>query len=108
MKMIWAVVRSNKVEAIARALKKIGVSGCTVCPVRGYGEEWHRYEPLIHGAHYKLETIVRDAEVDGVVKSILAEAHSGHEGDGVLTVLELNEVVSIKTKAPTREKISEQ
>jgi len=35
MKMIWAVVRSSKVEAIARALKKIGVGGRTVYPVRG-------------------------------------------------------------------------
>jgi len=63
MKMIWAVVRSSKVEPIARALKKIGVSGCAVYPVRGYGEECHLYEPLIHGAHYKLEAIVRDEEV---------------------------------------------
>ena len=107
MKMIWAVVRSNKVEAIARALKKIGVSGCTVFPVRGYGEEWHLYEPLIHGAHYKLEAIVRDGEVKRVVESILNQAHSGHEGDGILTVLDLNEVVSVKTKARTNESLGE-
>jgi nitrogen regulatory protein P-II 1 len=107
MKMIWAVVRSGKVEAVARALKKIGVSGCTVYPVQGYGEQWHLYEPLIHGAHYKLETIVRDEEVERVVASILDQAHSGHEGDGILSVLDLNEVVSVKTKDRTRESLSE-
>jgi len=107
MKMIWAVVRSNKIEAIARQLKKIGVSGCTVYPVRGYGEAWPLYEPLIHGAHYKLETIVRDEEVEKVVESILDHAYSGHEGDGILSVLELSEVVSVKTKARTTESLSE-
>ncbi len=54
MKLIWAVVRSDKIELIARQLKSIGVSGCTVYPVRGYGEQWHLYEPLIHGGHHRL------------------------------------------------------
>ncbi len=30
MKMIWAAVRSAKVELIARELKKTGLSGCTI------------------------------------------------------------------------------
>ena len=107
MKLIWAVVRSNKVEAIARALKEIGVSGCTVYPVRGYGEEWHLYEPLIHGAHYKLEVIVRDGEVEKAVENILNHAHSGRDGDGILSVLDLNEVVSVKTKARTAKSFCE-
>ncbi len=98
MKMIWAVVRSDKVEPIARRLKKIGVGGCTVYPVRGYGEQWHLYEPLIHGSHHKLEAIVRDDQVSGAVESILDQGSSGQEGDGILSVLEVNEVASVKTK----------
>ena len=50
MKMIWVVVRSSHVKEIAAGLKEIGVGGCTVYPVRGYGEEWHVYEPLVHVA----------------------------------------------------------
>lgn len=98
MKMIWAVVRSTKVEAIARALKKVGVSGCTVYPVRGYGEEWHLYEPLIHGGHHKLEAIVEDGQVDRVVKVVLDNASTGSEGDGILSVFELQHVLSLRTK----------
>lgn len=48
MKMIWAVVRSDKVEQIARRLNKAGISGCTVYPVRGYGEHWHRQVGRAH------------------------------------------------------------
>ena len=51
MKMIWAVVRSSKVGDITRQLKEIGASGCTVYPVRGYGEcrnefDWSTLEYL--------------------------------------------------------------
>jgi len=97
MKMIWAVVRSGKVEEIARQLKKIGVTGCTVYPARGYGEEWHLYEPLIHGGHHKLEAIVDDDQVDTVVKEIAEYASTGREGDGILSVFDLNDVVLLRT-----------
>ena len=98
MKMIWAVVRSGKVEEIARQLKKIGVSGCTVYPVRGYGEEWQSlraYDPR----HQKLEAIVKDTQVDQAVKEIANNGSTGLEGDGILAVFELKDVMSIRTKA---------
>ena len=98
MKMIWAVVRSGKVEPIARELKKIGVSGCTVYPVRGYGEEWHLYEPLIHGGHHKIEAIVEDNQVDNVLKLISHHSYTGLEGDGILSVIDLGTVVNIRSK----------
>ena len=98
MKMIWALVRSSKVEEIARRLKKIGVSGCTVYPVRGYGEEWHLYEPLIHGGHHKLEAIVREDQVESVVREIAEGAWTGIEGDGMLSVFDLDHVVHLRTK----------
>lgn len=102
MKMVWAVVRWSKVEEIARRLKKIGISGCTVYPVRGYGEEWHLYEPLIHGGHYKLEAIVEEGQVEGVVKEITEGASTGIEGDGILSVFDLAEVVHLRTKVQVK------
>jgi nitrogen regulatory protein PII len=41
MKMVWAVVRSSKLDEVAGRLKSIGVSGCTVSRARGYGDERH-------------------------------------------------------------------
>ena len=98
MKMIWAVVRSSTVEPIARALKKIGVSGCTVYPIRGYGEEWHLYEPLIHGGHHKIEVIVENGQADQVAMKIMENASTGVEGDGILCVFDLESVVNIRSK----------
>lgn len=103
MKMIWAVVRSDKVELIARQLNKAGISGCTVYPVRGYGEHWHLYEPLIHGGHHKLEVIVEDEKVETVVKEIVRSGSTGREGDGMLSVFDLQSVISLKTKPSFQE-----
>ena len=102
MKMIWAVVRSDRVGAVARALKSIGVSGCTVSRVRGYGEEWHLYEPLIHGGHHKLEVIVEDDQVHKVSKEIAAKAFTGLKGDGIVSVLDASHVVKIRLENVTR------
>jgi len=77
MKMICAVVRWSRIKSVAAALKGIGVSGCTVYPVRGYGEEWHVYEPLVHGGHYKLEVVLEDAQVEQAVARISEEAWTG-------------------------------
>ena len=98
MKMIHAVIRSSKVDEVARRLKSIGVSGCTVFPVRGYGDEWHLYEPLIHGGHHKLEIVVGNDQVDRVVKEVTEHAFTGLEGDGVLSVFDLGSVVEIRSK----------
>ncbi|MFQ5683312.1 MAG: P-II family nitrogen regulator [Candidatus Binatia bacterium] len=98
MKMIWAVVRSDKVELIARQLKRIGVNGCTVYPVRGYGEQWKLYEPLMHGGHHKLEAIVKEKEVKEAVREITENGSTGREGDGILSVLDLGSVVKIRSR----------
>jgi nitrogen regulatory protein PII len=98
MKMVWAVVRSSKVDEVAGRLKSIGVSGCTVSRVRGYGDEWHVYEPLIHGGQHKLEMIVRNDQVDIVVKEIADHACTCLEGDGILAIFDLRSVVEIRSK----------
>ena len=98
MKMVWAVIRSSSVDAVTCALKTIGVSGCTVSRVRGYGEEWHLHEPLIHGGHHKLELIVEDELVEKVTNQIAENAWTGLKGDGVVSIFDLGSVIKIRVK----------
>jgi nitrogen regulatory protein P-II 1 len=98
MKMVWAVVRSSHVKEIAAALKELGISGCTVYPVRGYGEEWHVYEPLVHGGHHKVEVIIENDLAERVITEINERAWTGLAGDGVLAVFELDKVVHLRSK----------
>ena len=99
MKMISAVVRSSHVKEIAASLKEIGVGGCTVYPVRGYGEEWHVYEPLVHGGHHKIEVIIEDDLTERVVVEIIEKGWTGLQGDGVLSVFDLDQVVHLRSKS---------
>ncbi len=98
MKMLWAVIRSDKVEAVARQLKDIGARGCTIYPVRGYGEQWRLYEPLFHGGHHKLEAIVEEGQVDKIVDVVTEHASTGREGDGILSILDIASVVKVRSK----------
>ena len=98
MKMIWAVIRWDKVKPVAQALKGMGVSGCTISRVRGYGEEWHIYEPLIHGGHYKLEVVVEDNQTDEIAKQIGENAWTGLKGDGIVSVFDVRQVFKIRSK----------
>ncbi|MGH7825681.1 MAG: P-II family nitrogen regulator [Candidatus Binatia bacterium] len=68
-----------------------------VYPVRGYGEEWHLYEPLIHGGHHKLEAIVEEGQLDNAVREITEHASTGLEGDGILSVFDLGAVVKVRS-----------
>lgn len=99
MKMIWVVVRSSHVKGIAAGLKEIGVGGCTVYPVRGYGEEWHVYEPLVHGGHHKIEIIIENDFAERVVTEIIEKGWTGLKGDGVLAVFDLDKVVHLRSKS---------
>ncbi|MGE5306630.1 MAG: P-II family nitrogen regulator [Alphaproteobacteria bacterium] len=98
MKMVWAVIRSSSVDAVTRTLKTIGVSGCAVSRVRGYGEEWHLYEPLVHGGHHKLELIVADEMAEKVASQIAENVWTGLKGDGVVSVFDLGKFIKIRMK----------
>ena len=102
MKMIWAVIRSSKIDAVASRLSSIGVNGFTVSSVRGCGEEWHVYQPLIHGGHHKLEVILEDDQGDSVMNEIVEHAYTGVDGDGIVSIFDLGAVVTIRLKDVTR------
>ncbi|MBI4527042.1 MAG: P-II family nitrogen regulator [Deltaproteobacteria bacterium] len=96
MKMIWAVIRSSKVDLVTGELKNAGVGGYTVCPVKGCGEVFHLYGPVIHGGHHQLEAVVEDNQVEKAVEVIAKNAATGLEGDGVVAVLDIVSFTKIR------------
>jgi nitrogen regulatory protein P-II 1 len=102
MKMIWAVIRWDRVDAVVKALKSLKVPGCTITSCRGYGKEWHIYEPIIHGGHRRLEIIVEDSLVDPVIEKIVQSAQTSLPGDGLIGVVDLEKTIEIKNHASTR------
>lgn len=104
MKLITAIVKPFKLDAVREALSEIGVQGITVTEVKGFGRQKGHTE-LYRGAEYvvdflpktKLEVAVNSIQVDTVVEAISKAAHSGKFGDGKIFVTSLEQVIRIRT-----------
>ena len=76
----------------------------TVTEVKGFGRQKGHTE-LYRGAEYrvdllpkvKLEVLVREDQVEGVVGAIANAANTGKIGDGKIFVLPVEDVVRIRT-----------
>jgi nitrogen regulatory protein PII len=104
MKLVVAIIKPFKVEDVKEALRDVGVNGLTVSEARGFGRQRGHTE-VYRGAEYqvdflpktRLEIMVDDAQVDGVIDAIVKSARTGKIGDGKVFVLPLEDVVRIRT-----------
>ena len=104
MKLLKAIVRPDKVDAVKDALGKEGVTGMTVTEVRGHGRQGGHSETY-RGTEYKLdfvpklkiEIVIDDATVDTVIDSIVTAARAGKIGDGKVWVTTVDDVLRIRT-----------
>jgi nitrogen regulatory protein P-II 1 len=104
VKLVIAIVKPFKVEAVKESLQEAGVAGLTVTEARGFGRQRGHTE-VYRGAEYqvdfvpksRVEVMVDDAQVDAVVDAIVRGARTGKIGDGKVAVMSLDEVVRIRT-----------
>jgi nitrogen regulatory protein P-II 1 len=104
MKLVTAIVKPHRIEDVKEALRDIGVSGLTTTDVEGFGRQRGHTE-VYRGAEYqvdfvpkvKVEVIVDDPEVDGIVDAIVKAARTGKIGDGKIWVSDVDRVQRIRT-----------
>jgi len=104
MKLVTAIIKPFKLDAVREALSEIGVQGITVTEVKGFGRQKGHTE-LYRGAEYvvdflpktKLEIAVAAGQVDSTLEAISKAAHSGKIGDGKIFVSSLEQVIRIRT-----------
>jgi len=104
MKMIVAVIKPSRLDAVLDAVTEAGASGMTVTEVRGYGRQRGKTE-VYRGAEYevkllpkvKLEIAVPNDLADAVVEAVARTANSGKIGDGKVFVLDLEQALRIRT-----------
>ena len=107
MKMIVAIIRPEKLEAVQEALQQHDVYLMTVSDVRGCGRQ-RGYTEVYRGTEFpvrllpklKLEIAVNDAFVEATVEAIVHSARTpetGQIGDGKIFVLPLDDCVRIRT-----------
>jgi len=104
MKLITAVIKPHKLEDVRQAVSVVGVQGVTVTDVRGFGRQRGHTE-IYRGAEYlvefvpktKIEIAVEDSLVEQVIEAIINAARTGKVGDGKIFVLDLEQVLRIRT-----------
>ena len=104
MKLVKAIIKPFKLDDVREALSEIGVMGITVSEVKGFGRQKGHTE-LYRGAEYvvdflpkvKVETVVDDNLVEGVIEAISKAANTGKIGDGKIFVLNVEQAVRIRT-----------
>ncbi|HMT37298.1 MAG: P-II family nitrogen regulator [Xanthomonadales bacterium] len=104
MKLITAIIRPFKLDEVREALGEVGVSGLTVTEVKGFGRQKGHTE-LYRGAEYvvdflpklKIETAVTAEMFDAALEAISRAAGTGKVGDGKVFVIDLDQVIRIRT-----------
>jgi nitrogen regulatory protein P-II 2 len=104
MKMIVAIIKPSRLDAVLEAVTAAGVTGLTVTEVRGYGRQKGKTE-IYRGAEYevkllpkvRLEIAVTDEILLAVVEAITASANTGKIGDGKVFVLDLEGALRVRT-----------
>jgi len=104
MKKIEAIIKPFKLDAVKEALTQHGVKGLTVSEVKGYGRQKGHTE-IYRGAEYvvdflpkvKIEVVVKDSMVEGVVEVIVESAKTGKIGDGKIFVYDVEKAIRIRT-----------
>ncbi|WP_300442452.1 P-II family nitrogen regulator [Zoogloea sp.] len=104
MKKIEAVIKPFKLDEVREALSEVGITGLTVTEVKGFGRQKGHTE-LYRGAEYvvdflpkiKIEVVVNGDVVEQAVEAIIKAARTGKIGDGKIFVMDVEQVVRIRT-----------
>lgn len=104
MKLITAIIKPSRLDAVLEALKGAGVAGMTVTEVRGFGRQKGKTE-IYRGAEYevkllpkvKLEIVAETEKAESIAEALAAAARTGKIGDGKIWTSDLDSVLRIRT-----------
>ena len=104
MRLITAIIKPFKLEAVKEALQANGIDGMTVSEASGYGRQRGHVE-VYRGAEYtvdlvpkvRIEVVVDEADVDRIVDIIVAAARTDKIGDGKVWVTPVERIVRVRT-----------
>jgi nitrogen regulatory protein P-II 1 len=104
MKLVAAIIRDSRLDAVSAALEEAGYGSMTVIDVRGRGEQ-RGVRQQYRGTEYVIDLLPRvrvdlavpDTAVEEVVDLICRTARTGEPGDGKVFVVPLDTAVRVRT-----------
>ncbi len=105
MKLISCIVRPERLEAVKEALDQLElIKGMTVTDIRGFGRQKGQVEHYRGGEYrirfvpkIKIEIAANAEDVERIMTSVKKAAWTGQVGDGKIFVLEMRDVLRIRT-----------
>ena len=104
MKMVTAIVKPFKLDAVKEALTEIGLPGITVTEVVGFGRQRGHTE-VYRGAEYtvefipkiRIDVLTEDGDAVRVHNAIVTAARTGSIGDGKVWTSPVEAITRVRT-----------
>ncbi len=104
MKLITAIIKPQKLDAVKEALVSQGITGMTVSEAKGFGRQLGLTE-VYRGTQYKvdlipkirLEVLVSAKAADKAIEIIVNAARTGSIGDGKVWATAVESVTRVRT-----------
>ncbi len=105
MKEIKAIIRHSKLWDVITELNKISeLPGVTISEIKGFGksrglpDNGKTNEEIFDFVHKtKIEMVVKDNLVENILYVIQKSSHTGNPGDGKIFVVNVEDVLKIRT-----------
>ena len=103
-KKIEAIIREEALQDVKDALREIGIVGLNVHEVHGHGRQGG-IELSWRGTSYQMDllpkiqvnVVLSDHNVERTIDTIIAAARTGKEGDGIIFIYPVDDVIRIRT-----------
>lgn len=105
LRLVVAIIRTLALEPVEKTLQEMGVRGLTVTRAKGFGAHANLFSGDWLVDQVKIEIYLEQDRVESIVAAILDTAHSESPGDGIVAVLPVEKVYSVRTRceeAPNR------
>ena len=109
-KKIEAIIREEKLNDVKEALHEIGIVGMNVFEIRGHGRQGGITLAGRTGTYQvdllpkvQINIVLSDHNVERTVEAIRIAAQTGQQGDGIIFIYPVEEVVRIRTGERGRE-----
>ncbi|MCU0522451.1 MAG: P-II family nitrogen regulator [Anaerolineae bacterium] len=109
-KKIEAIIREEKLNDVKDALREIGILGMNVVEIRGRGRQGgitlagrsstYQVDML---PKIQINIVLSDHNVEKTVQTIRSAAMTGEQGDGIIFIYPVEEVIRIRTGERGRE-----
>ena len=112
MKLITAIIKPQKLDAVKEALVQQGITGMTVSEAKGFGRQLGLTE-VYRGTQYKvdlipkirLEVLVSSKVADKAIEIIVNAAGTGSIGDGKVWATAIDSVTRVRNGESCEEAI---